>query len=275
MNYALVTGGSKGIGKSLAAELGKMGYNLILVARSVDKLRENAEELRETCKVAVQTYAMDLTDPEADRLLYEWCYQNQYFIRILVNNAGYGIYGRFIELDLDEQLDMIRLSQILPVKMVHRFFPMLRQFRNSHILNVASTAGFQPVPYLAAYASSKSFLINFSRALRVEFRPYKINVSCLCPGPTNSDFFATAGLFKKGFTDNPNLMMHTNQVAEIAVSQMFKQQAVIVPGLSNRLGYYVSRLLPVSWFSGMVAGIFSPENSKKLTAKGKSIQTDN
>lgn len=252
MNYILITGASKGIGKALATAFAKEGANLILTSRSEEDLKLTAEELRNQYNVIVHTFALDLLSPNAVENLYEWCAGNKYVVRVLVNNAGVGLYGDFEDISLESYLDMLQLNQTVLLSMCYVFLPMLKEVSKSHILNVASVAGFCPTPYLSAYGASKSFVLMFSKSLRQELMKFSINVSCLCPGPTKTDFYATAG-FKEKTEDIKNMLMSTKIVAEKAVDGMFRNQAVIIPGLTNQIGIFFGRLLP----SGMLADIIA------------------
>ena len=266
MNYTLITGASKGIGKALAEEFARYGLNLILVARSIDKLDSIASQLTESYRVDVKVFPADLTDLNAAMDLYEWCRLNKYYVRILVNNAGYGLYGSFLEADLGEQLEMINLNQLASMRLIHLFGPAMFNLPNPHILNVASTAAFQPVPYMSSYSASKSFIVKFTLGLRKELRKSGINVSCLCPGPTITDFYQTAGLHKSGLTDNKSVLMPPELVASQSLKQLFNKKALIIPGTSNQMGYMMSKFLPVSWITAMIYGIFKPSGKDKLKA---------
>ena len=258
MNYVLITGASKGIGKNLAESCAKRGLNLILAARSQDLLQSLAENFTEKYKVDVKILAIDLAHPDAALEVYQWCTRHHYHVRILINNVGFAKWGKFSEIPLEDQMEMIQLNQLLTIKLCYYFIPQLSEMPNPHILNVASTAAFQPVPYFSIYGSVKSAVLSFTRALRSEVKKDGINATCLCPGPTESDFFLNAGYNKKALRDSKTIKMNPEQVAEKAIEGMFNKKALIVPGFSNKLGAYFSKHLSTGLVTKFVTGIFKP-----------------
>lgn len=266
MNYTLITGASSGIGKALAEVLAEEGSNLILVARSVDKLEALAASLKQQYKIGVQVFAIDLLEKDAADRIYEWCVKHNYFVRILINNAGFGLYGWFEELSLEEQVDMVHLNQAVLVSLCHNFLPMIKEVPNAHILNVASTAAFQPVPFMSIYAGTKAFVLLFSRGLRKELKGYGVNVSCLCPGPTKSEFMARAGFLEKQ-KEFTSIQMDAKQVARIAVEEMFNRKAVIIPGFTNKLGTFLTKIVPANIMDSFTNKILRPK--RKITQTNK------
>ncbi|MFA0964321.1 SDR family NAD(P)-dependent oxidoreductase [Roseivirga sp. BDSF3-8] len=261
MNYALITGASGGIGAAMARRLAEEGLNVLLVARSEDKLRELKAEIREEFRVGVEYLPLDLLEEGAVDTLLDWCHANEYFVRILINNAGVGEWGPFEEKDLQSQLSMMHLNQDVMVSLTHAFLEKMHTFSSAHILNVGSTASYQPIPFFAVYAATKAFVLSFTRALRHELRRSPINVSCLCPGPTDSDFFSRAGFISKQAN---SIMMAPEAVADIAIKGLFKSKAVIVPGFSNGLGVVMSKILPQGMLSGIVGSIFKPRSERMI-----------
>ncbi len=255
MNFTLITGASKGIGAALAVRCAQEGMPLLLVARSADLLETLAQDLRTTYRVEVVTVGMDLLETFAVRKLYNYCVENDYKVRVLVNNAGLASWGEFEHIPLEDQLNIIRLNQTVMVEMCYRFVPMLKEMPYAHILNVASTAAYQPVPYFSVFAAAKTFIVSFSRSLRIELKKKKINVSCVCPGPTETDFFEKAGFEKFG---NAGYKMKPEEVAAAAIRGMINRKAIIIPGFSNRLGSFFSKHLPTSWAARFIAGYFKP-----------------
>lgn len=262
MNYTLITGASEGIGRALAEELAGEGANLILIARSVDKLESLALDLKEKYKIAVHVFSIDLLEKDAADRIYEWCAQKKFFVRILINSAGPGLYGKFNYLSLEEQQDVIQLNQNVVISMCHNFLPMLEEVPNAHILNVASTAAYQPVPYMAVYAAAKAFILLFSQGLREELRGTSINVSCLCPGPTKSEFYTRAG-FHSAKRDLASVQMTARQVARAGIDGMFRRKAVIIPGFSNKLGIFLSKIVPTSLMASLTSKIIRPKDIPK------------
>lgn len=252
MNYILITGASKGIGKALAREFAKEGGHLILTARSKEELELLAEELRVQYNVTVHTFQLNLLEPDAVENLYEWCAGNKYQVKVLVNNAGTGLYGRFDDVALESYQDMLYLNQTVLLTMCYIFLPMLKEIPRSHILNVASVAAFHPTPFLSAYGGSKAFVLKFSQALRQELMKYSINVSCLCPGPTDTNFYSAAGFASKA-EDLKNMLMKVETVAEKAVDGMYRNKAVIMPGFTNKIGSFFGRLVPTGLLTEIIA----------------------
>jgi short-subunit dehydrogenase len=246
MSYALVTGASKGIGKSIAEELARMGNDLILVARSENTLKELSEVLKQKYSVKVDYLALDLALPNAANEVYNWCISKGYSINILVNNAGYGLWGRFDELDLSKQEEMLQLNMHTLVQLTRAFIPTLKSEKKSYILNVASTAAYQAVPTLSLYAASKSFVLLFTRGIRLELKNSSISVSCLCPGPTSTNFVDRAGMSDAIKKKADAFGMSPEAVAKIAVKAMFKGKAEIVPGLLNKITVWFTAFVPKS-----------------------------
>lgn len=184
---ALVTGASMGIGAAFARELSRLGATVILVARGKDKLTELARELPRSHVIAA-----DLLQPGAARRLFDEVTARGLDVDVLVNNAGFGAYGGFSELPVETQRDEVTLNVTSLVELTHAFLPMLER-RGGGVIQVASTAAFQPVPYMAVYGATKAFVLSFSEALWAELGPRGVRVLALCPGATDTPFFARAG----------------------------------------------------------------------------------
>lgn len=262
MNHTLITGASKGIGKALAEAFAKEGNNLILTARSQDALEELAADLMATYKITVHIYPTDLLEKDAVENLYEWCAVNKYLVNILVNNAGFGQYGRFEEVALEDYLEMINLNQNVLLTMCYTFLPMLKEMPKAHILNISSITANLPTPFLAVYAGTKSFVLQFSRALRQELIGTKVNVTCSCPGITDTAFYERAGFHKKK-EEFRNMQMTPKSVAELTVDGLFRKQAVVVPGLTNKIGLFLSRFIPAGMLTEIVAYALKPKKGFK------------
>jgi uncharacterized protein len=258
MKYTLITGASRGIGEAMARYCAEKNFNLILVARSKDKLSELAYKLNEKHGVDVKYYVADLTEPGVCQNIFDWCKESDLHIDMLINNVGIGLYGKFEEWPLKDQLDLIHLNQIVTITMTHLFLPMLKEQEKSYVLNVASTACFQPIPYMSVYAATQAFIQSFSLALREELKSKKIRVSCLCPGPTATDFFDRAGLETLPVNSN-EIKMSSREVAEVAIEGLLDSVAEIIPGTSNTIGAYFSKLFPNKMVLKTVAGLFAPK----------------
>jgi uncharacterized protein len=244
MPYALITGASKGIGRAIALELAKRNYDLLLTARSPDLLQGVSEEIQRMYPVAIHFMALDLSEINAPQKLYDWCNENDYPVSVLVNNAGYGISGEFRSSSLEKNTNLVFLNVIAPTELCRLFIPMLGQHSQGYILNIASTASYQSVPYLAVYASSKAYLLRLSRSLTRELAATGISITCVSPGPTSTDWAETASIPPKALKIANKLNMQPAKVAEIAVRSMLAKKTEVVPGFLNKLGVFIVWLLP-------------------------------
>ncbi len=256
MLYALITGASKGLGKAIAQDLAGRGYNLILVARSGDLLKQLSAELMLQYRVDVKYLALDLSQTGAALSVFEWCKGQQLVINILVNNAGYGLGGALTRFSLAENRAMLQLNMITLAEFCQLFLPMLKNQQRLYILNIASTAAYQAVPLLGLYAASKSFVLQFSRGLRQELKGTAVSVTCISPGPIDTDFPQRAALGKRAIDAAKKLHMLPKQVAGIAVKAMFAGQAEVVTGFINKLGVWMAWLLPKGFVEKMAGSIY-------------------
>ena len=231
---ALITGASGGIGYELAKLFAKAQHDLVLVARNAPRLAEVSNELQRQFGITVRTFALDLTEPAAPQSLFEQLQSGGIDIGILVNNAGYGRFGEFAEVPLEESLGQIQLN-ITGLTVLTKLFlgPMLER-GSGKIMNVASTAGFQPGPLMAVYYATKAYVISFSEALANELDGNGVTVTCLCPGATETGFAGRAGndesrLFKK------LRPMDAKTVARAGYRGLLKGKTLVIPGFRNWL----------------------------------------
>lgn len=252
--YALITGASQGIGKAMAVALAKKNYNVLLVSRSADQLAQLAKQLKDQYQIQAEFLAIDLSEQEAALKVKNWCTSNSFDVSILINNAGFGLYGQFEKMDIEETSGMLKLNLIALTELTHHFIPLLKRNKNAHILNIASTASYQAIPSMAIYAASKSFVLSFSRALRYELKG-QINVSCLCPGPTDTGFVARSGMTSfKNITEK--FSADPESVAAAGINGMFGKKAEIIPGFTNKLGAFSTRLFPKWIIESITARLF-------------------
>jgi uncharacterized protein len=258
---ALVTGASSGIGRDIARVLAGLGADLVLTARSGDRLAELAREIQAGHAVDVKTVALDLALPGAPAALFEKAGALTPGVDILVNNAGYGIHKYFTDTPWEEESAMIRLLVDNLVHTAKLFLPGMLRRRRGFILNTSSVGAFQPTPTYAAYAAAKSFVLSFSVALRSELRKTGVSSSALCPGVTHTGFQKTAGHEKtNSFMRMTGMTSAT--VARIAVRGMLRGKAVIVPGVMNKVNSFMVRLLPLGAAAAMAASLMGePEKS--------------
>ena len=258
MNYALITGASKGIGKSIAEELASRGCHLLLVARSEALLKEGCAALTSKYKIEARWLAMDLSKPGTAAAIFDYCKTHQLTIDILVNNAGYGLSGPFEKYSEEEHLEMMALNMNTPVALCRRFLPMLKAQPKAYILNIASMAAYQAVPGLTAYAASKAFVLSFSRGLKLELRNTTVSVSCISPGATDTNFVNHAQVGAKGRKLADKVNMTPEFVAKAAVTGMFAGKTEMIPGLINKVGMVITWLLPKTILEKGAMRIYEP-----------------
>ena len=246
---ALVTGASAGIGKAIARELAARGHNLILVARRKPKLQELAEELADRYGVRAETVACDLAKPASRSRLRGQVTRIGLDVSILVNNAGFATGGPFHQSDPERELQQVRLLVEAVVALTSTFAPGMAQRRAGAILNVASTAGMQPMPFSAGYSAAKAYVIAFSESLHYELRGKGITVTALAPGPVRTDFWeiakwetASGGSFEDAVPSPA--MITAEQAASAAVEGLEAGRRVVVPGLPMRAAMEASRFVP-------------------------------
>ena len=259
MAFALITGASKGIGKAIALELAKRKFDLILVARSNNLLAQIADELSQQYQVSVKYLAVDLSGNGAVGQISGFIQKEELQVSILVNNAGYGLWGRFDKLNLLQQLNMLRLNNEILVSLTYSLLPLLQKESQSYILNVASTTAYQAVPYMSVYAASKAFVVSFSRGLSNELRGTGVSVTCLSPGATDTNFMEQAGMNTQKLINSANkVSMMPQVVAEQAVNALFDKQVEFIPGVINKITAYANNFLPKKTVEGIAANIYRP-----------------
>ncbi len=240
MNTTLITGASSGIGEVFARKLAARGRNVLLVARSEEKLITLCNELGRSNSIRAQHVTMDLSKPESPVRLFEEAEKRGLTVDMLINNAGFGSFGDFTKLDLERELNMIDLNVRSLVDLTHRFLVPMRQRKQGAIVNVASTAGFQAVPFMATYAATKAFVLSFTEALWEENRPHGIKVMALCPGVTETNFFEAA----RGQKPPGRVAQSPEDVVETALRGLARGKSHIVSGWSNRSMTEAERLAP-------------------------------
>ena len=227
----LITGASSGIGKALAYHFAKDGYQLVLAARSVVKMQALADDLQKQFKVLVTVISADLETDEGAVKLHADVKARGIVLSVLVNNAGYGAFGEFKDTALQSELAMMRLNMNTVVVLTKLFLPDLLATRGK-ILNTASTAAFQPGPYMAVYYATKAFVLSFSEAMAAELEDTGVTVTALCPGPTASGFQAKANLGNSALIKGKKLPT-SEEVAASGYRAMQRGQRVYIPGLMN------------------------------------------
>jgi short-subunit dehydrogenase len=239
---ALVTGASGGIGLELARILARNGYDLVLVARSAEKLATVAEGLERDHKVKVRIIVKDLAISGAAAEIHEALAADSVGVDVLINNAGVGLFGPFAELSVEGQVDMVRLNVESPTVLARLLLPPMLERGSGRILNVASTAAFQPGPLMAVYYATKAYLLSLSEAIANEVAGTGVTVTALCPGPTVTGFSSHAGTGQSRLFAGPT--MDAKTVAEIGYAALMAGKPVVVPGIRNRILAFGVRLAP-------------------------------
>ncbi|WP_437829198.1 SDR family NAD(P)-dependent oxidoreductase [Sorangium sp. So ce1153] len=262
---ALVTGASSGIGESFARELAARGMDLVLVARSEGKLRALASELAKRHGVAVEVVASDLSREGAARALHAQCEEKGLHVDLLVNNAAFGTHGPFHEAPLARQHEQVTLNVTAVVDLSHLFLPGMVERGEGGIINVASIAAYQPLPYMATYGATKAFVLSFTEALWAEVRERGVRVIALCPGPVETRFFDVVGT--RDVAVGP--MATPEQVVLAGLRGLEKGSPSLIVGLRNWVQSNLPRLFPRELALRVTSGIMKPRPPAVLAATSR------
>jgi short-subunit dehydrogenase len=253
---ALITGASGGIGYELCQQFAKNNYDLILVARDEEKLKKYAEEFKKNHDTKSTIILKDLSSATAaDEIIKQLKHENM-TVEVLVNNAGFGSYGKFAETDEKKELSMMQVNMVTLTHLTKLLLPEMLTRKSGKILNVASTAAFFPGPLMAVYYATKAYVYSFSQAIRQELKGTGVSVTVLCPGPTRTGFekgadLGSSKLFKK-------VSMDAKTVAENAFKGLIKNKALVIPGLRNKLQVFSEHFAPRNAMAGIVESAQSP-----------------
>lgn len=256
---ALITGASSGIGEAFARVLAAKGMNLILVARSEDKLRRLAEALNNAYKIQAEVIVADLSKEESAQMVFDTVEQQRQHVDLLINNAGIVTHGLFAEKSLQSQQNEIRLNVYTPVSLAHLFIQDMIQRGTGAIINVASTGGFQPMPYRAVYSATKAFIIAWSEAIWAEAREKGVSVVTLCPGPTETNIYEAMGTTESGI----GKMVPPEHVVQTGLRALKKNQMTVIDGRGN---YWISqayRFATRRTLVNFMYKMFHPKSSNK------------
>jgi uncharacterized protein len=249
--FALITGASRGLGMEFARALAERHYNLVLVARSAEPLHAFAAELRRSAPVAVVAIQVDLSAPGAGQILAEQLSHGDIPVELLVNNAGFGLRGEFRDLSLPRQLEMLRLNNQAVVELTYSLLPGMLERRQKGIINISSTAGFQPIPFASAYSATKAFLTAFSLALEQELRSAGVTVVTICPGRLHKKQNGDSAQPVKGKW--ASIYQSPEEVVRDALRVLANGGGLTVPGALNKFSVFAQRLIPRSLVPRLVA----------------------
>jgi hypothetical protein len=250
MAAALITGASTGIGRDYAYLCAQEGYDVVLVARAEGKLQALASDIREKTGRQAYVFARDLSKPMAATELFNDVVCTKIAVDVLINNAGFGLVGKFWELDANEQMEMVQLNMNALTMLSRHFLPSMVAQKRGMILNVASTAAFQPGPLMAVYFATKAYVVSFSEALHNEAKDFGVHVTCLCPGPTATEFdkrakMTNSNLFKAGN------VMDARSVAQIGWKAMKAGKPLVIAGAKNAFMAFMTRFVPMHFTASM------------------------
>jgi short-subunit dehydrogenase len=254
MATALITGASSGLGEEFARQLARENYDLVLTARREDRLKAVAAKAIRLGSSKVEVIASDLGQPNAPTELHRQITERGIEIECLINNAGFGTHGIFHKMPLAREIEEINLNIGAVISLTRLFLQGMVERRRGNIINVASTAGFQPVPYMATYGASKSFVLDFSEAVAYEVKSFGVTVMALCPGPTRTEFQDIAGVNETGV---PSFAyMDAKTVVAQALASAKRGKAVRINGIMNQVMAQSTRLAPRSLVARIAGGIF-------------------
>jgi uncharacterized protein len=248
---ALVTGASSGIGEALARLIAAGGAHVVLVARNAGKLDTLAGELARAHGIRATVVAQDLSHPDAASRLAADLTGRGLTIDILVNNAGFGTSGRFWQIPADEDARLLQVNVVALTMLTKHLLPGMIERRRGRVLNVASTAAFQPGPLMATYYASKAYVLSFSEAIAEETSGTGVTVTCLCPGPTDTAFQDRAGI-RESRLFSARTVMSVDEVARAGYDGMMAGRRLVIPGASNKAGTLLVRVAPRRFVSGVV-----------------------
>lgn len=255
---ALVTGASSGIGLAFAHILAEHGHDLVLAARRGASLDAIASDLKTKHGINTYVIACDLSDPASAENIYAEVTGRGIKISVLINNAGFNIYGPFVAVEIDSELNMIQVNLTSLVTLTRLFLQDMIHRKAGRILNVGSTASFGPAPNVSVYAATKAFVLSFSEALFEEVKGTGVTVSVLCPGSTHTEFASRAGMLgTKIFSGN---LMSAREVAEIGFDAMMRGRMTTIAGFANKFQVWSMRLAPRSMVVKIAAGLLSRSN---------------
>ena len=258
--FAVITGASRGIGAEYARALAVQGYDLLLVARDSTRLETLRHELHRVYQREIWTESLDLSQPQAAETLYNLARSYRTEVSLLINNAGFGLYGHFVEMPLSTIQEMLQLHINTIVESIRLFLPAMLAGKQGAIITVASVAGFFPIPHITEYAATKAFLIAFSEGLARETRNQGVTIQVCCPGFTDTDFHQSAGHQPKHvfFAQSPQ------QVVQISLQALQSKRILVTIGWQGRLALWVSKMIPHTIMMAIAGKAVKPPSTPQL-----------
>ncbi len=264
---ALVTGASGGIGAELAKQLAMQGANLVITARRKERLEALADEIRKTYGVEVRVESCDLSDPAAPQQLFDATEGADLAVDVLINNAGFGAYWDFLDIDWEKYVSMIQVNIVALTHLSHLFLPPMIKRKHGYLMNVASVGAYTPCPTFAVYAASKAYVRNMTEAIGYELKGTGVNVICVNPGGTRTEFLDTAD--QKLKSTGEMAMMSAERCAQIAVKKMLAGRRNVITGFMNALSMFLMRFLPrpmMTWASAVGMSSAVEQDTSKAKA---------
>ena len=253
--FAVITGASRGIGAEYARALAAQGYDLLLVARDQNRLDRLAGDLRQAFSVQIRTELLNLALPNAGSALYRLAQSYRPHVSLLINNAGFGMYGLFTDMPLSTIQDMLHVHTHVTTESTRLFLPDMMKQRQGAIINVASVAGFFPLPYMAEYAATKAFIISFSEAVSMEARQNGVIIQACCPGYTDTDFHQTANYRPRHIL--PPQTPH--DVVQISLNALKSNKTIVTIGWSGMIARWMARFMPKKWLMHLTSRFIRPD----------------
>lgn len=255
--WALISGGSKGIGYTIAAALAKRNYNLILIARNEEELINAKNTLESAFSIQVEILVLDMSKEDSAAIVESWCTKKNLPLKMLCNVSGIGGSADYLSSSLADSIYMLRLNTEPAVSLIYCLLPLLKKNQPSFILNVSSMAGFAPISVKNIYSATKSAMIFFSYSLRYQLQKENISVSCLCPGPVFTKPSIEKETIKKLGWFGKHMAVAPDKIGEIAIDGTLKKDMIIVPGFLAKTVSVLIRILPMRW----VAYLYSRQAS--------------
>lgn len=238
---ALVTGASSGLGKEFAHLLAKQGYTIVLLARREDALKRLASTLKEQYRVNTHVMVKDLSVPGAAKEVHNELKSKQLYVDVLINNAGFGDYQAFCDASETKMGNMMQVNMVALTELTRLLLPRMKKMKRGKVLNIASTAAFQPGPGMAVYFATKAYVLSFTEAIAEELKDSAVHISCLCPGPTATEFAAEANNQNTKMFSKP---MNAHDVASLGMKALNKGKVVQIAGWKNNVKAFATRILP-------------------------------